>query len=331
MKCSNCGKEIANDSIFCEYCGAKLVNKKNRKALWISIIAVVCCAIIGGVVCVLPSGKKAEQVVEQEEFFQKKTNDSINYALGYLNGQQIKRYYLANEDNLDELVSEFINALEDAYYDDSNAVDEVKERTNNHPAIEMAISIGNTIREQESVGLLGVPGLKTKFKYIKQGFLDGFQNNTEFFDESTAGAYVNAMVSNAKAKNEARIKKEGEDFLRKNALRSGVITTQSGLQYEEIVKGYGSKPKATSAVRVHYEGTLVDGTVFDSSYERGEPIEFPLNGVIKGWTEGLQLMSVGSKYKLYIPYQLAYGEQGAGNAIPPYSALIFTVELLAIK
>ena len=91
------------------------------------------------------------------------------------------------------------------------------------------------------------------------------------------------------------------------------------------------KTKATDTVRVHYEGTLIDGTVFDSSYKRGESISFPLNGVIKGWTEGLQLMSIGSKYKFFIPYQLAYGERGAGQSIPPYAALIFTVELLGIE
>jgi FKBP-type peptidyl-prolyl cis-trans isomerase FklB len=103
------------------------------------------------------------------------------------------------------------------------------------------------------------------------------------------------------------------------------------LQYEVLVAGKGVQPTAESTVKVHYEGTLIDGTVFDSSYERGEPIEFPLNGVIKGWTEGLQLMSVGAKYKLYIPYELGYGERGAGQNIPPYSTLIFTVELLEIK
>ena len=128
-----------------------------------------------------------------------------------------------------------------------------------------------------------------------------------------------------------KAKAEGEAFLAENAKREGVKTTASGLQYEVLEATLGQKPKATDTVRVHYEGTLIDGTVFDSSYKRGESISFPLNGVIKGWTEGLQLMSVGSKYKLFIPYQLAYGEHGAGASIPPYAALIFTVELLAIE
>ncbi len=129
----------------------------------------------------------------------------------------------------------------------------------------------------------------------------------------------------------AKAKEEGEKFLAENAKREGVKTTASGLQYEVLEATIGQKPKATDTVRVHYEGTLIDGTVFDSSYKRGESIAFPLNGVIKGWTEGLQLMSVGSKYKFFIPYQLAYGERGAGASIPPYAALIFTVELLGIQ
>jgi FKBP-type peptidyl-prolyl cis-trans isomerase len=129
----------------------------------------------------------------------------------------------------------------------------------------------------------------------------------------------------------AKAKEEGEKFLAENAKREGVKVTASGLQYEVLEATLGQKPKATDTVKVHYEGTLIDGTVFDSSYKRGESISFPLNGVIKGWTEGLQLMSVGSKYKFFIPYQLAYGERGAGASIPPYAALIFTVELLGIE
>ena len=126
-------------------------------------------------------------------------------------------------------------------------------------------------------------------------------------------------------------KAEGEKFLAENAKRPSVKVTDSGLQYEVLEATLGQKPKATDRVKVHYEGTLPDGTVFDSSYRRGEPITFALNQVIAGWTEGLQLMSIGSKYKLFIPYHLGYGERGAGATIPPYSALVFTVELLGIN
>jgi FKBP-type peptidyl-prolyl cis-trans isomerase len=125
--------------------------------------------------------------------------------------------------------------------------------------------------------------------------------------------------------------KEGEDFLKENGKREGVVTTASGLQYEVITMGTGPKPTISSTVKTHYRGTLLNGTEFDSSYKRNEPISFPLNGVIKGWTEGLQLMPVGSKFKFYIPYHLAYGERGAGQLIGPYETLIFEVELIAIE
>lgn len=125
-------------------------------------------------------------------------------------------------------------------------------------------------------------------------------------------------------------KSDGEKFLAENGKRNGVVTTASGLQYEVISEGNGPRPKESDTVRCHYEGTLIDGTVFDSSYMRNQPAEFGLRQVIAGWTEGVQLMKVGSKYKFYIPYNLGYGEHGAGNAIPPFATLIFTVELLAI-
>lgn len=125
---------------------------------------------------------------------------------------------------------------------------------------------------------------------------------------------------------------EGRDFLEANAKREGVVQTKSGLQYEVLSEGKGERsPKATDTVLCHYEGRLVSGKVFDSSYERNQPAEFGLNQVIPGWTEGLQLMSEGAKYRFYIPYLLGYGEQGAGPSIPPYSTLIFDVELIKVK
>ncbi|GAY31345.1 putative FKBP-type peptidyl-prolyl cis-trans isomerase FkpA [Bacteroidaceae bacterium] len=123
---------------------------------------------------------------------------------------------------------------------------------------------------------------------------------------------------------------EGEAFLAENAKKEGVTVLPSGLQYTVLREGEGRKPAATDSVKCHYEGTLTNGTVFDSSYRRGEPATFPLNGVIAGWTEGVQLMAEGAKYRFFIPYNLAYGERGAGQSIPPYAALIFDVELIEI-
>ncbi len=125
-------------------------------------------------------------------------------------------------------------------------------------------------------------------------------------------------------------REEGEKFLAENGKKAGITTTASGLQYEVLTEGTGKQPKASDTVRCHYEGRLLDGTVFDSSYRRGEPADFGLRQVIAGWTEGVQLMKEGAKFRFYIPYNLAYGERGAGSDIPPYAALIFDVELVKV-
>ena len=143
----------------------------------------------------------------------------------------------------------------------------------------------------------------------------------EFFQKQEA----KQQAANAARGKEMREK--GEAYLAENAKKEGVKTLASGLQYQVLREGNGNRPKATDKVKCHYEGMLVDGTVFDSSLQRGEPATFPLNQVIAGWTEGLQLMQEGAKYRFFIPYHLGYGERGAGNAIPPYAALIFEVEL----
>ncbi|KQN28560.1 peptidylprolyl isomerase [Pedobacter sp. Leaf41] len=186
-------------------------------------------------------------------------------------------------------------------------------------------------------------GLSTlNYEALLKGLKDAFAGAKVALTQQQAQQYINDAITKAsavktKAENEAnKIKfapmiKEGQEFLEENKKRAGVQTTASGLQYEVLTAGTGVKPTATDSVLVHYKGTLLNGKQFDSSYDRGEPISFPLNRVIPGWTEGVQLMPAGSKYKFFIPYHLAYGERGAGADIPPYSALIFEVELLKVN
>ena len=156
-------------------------------------------------------------------------------------------------------------------------------------------------------------------------------------DDREAQTIVTEFFSQQEAKQRAAAaekykdnKEKGEAWLADKAMEEGVIALPSGLLYQVINEGTGKKPTAADTVECHYEGRLIDGTVFDSSYKRGESATFPLNGVIAGWTEGVQLMSEGAKYRFFIPYQLAYGERGAGQAIPPFAALVFDVELIKV-
>ena len=171
--------------------------------------------------------------------------------------------------------------------------------------------------------------LTVDYKQILKGLQDTEAGKDEANVENARQVLQRAAEYAHKQEAENNLAKE-IGFLAENAKKDGVHSTDSGLQYEVLQEGSGSKPAATDTVKVHYKGTLLDGTVFDSSYDRNEPVEFPLNGVIPGWTEGLQLMNTGSKYKLYIPSRIAYGERGAGQVIPPNSLLIFEIELLEI-
>jgi len=168
---------------------------------------------------------------------------------------------------------------------------------------------------------------------VAKGIKDTFaEAEMPLSEEQIEGAYKviqeQMQVIQEKAAEEG--KKVGADFLAENAKKDGIITLESGLQYEVMVEGKGDKPSKESTVRTHYHGTFIDGKVFDSSVERGQPAEFPVGGVIAGWTEALQLMAEGSKWRLFIPSDLAYGPQGSQGAIPPHSALVFEVELLNI-
>lgn len=183
-------------------------------------------------------------------------------------------------------------------------------------------SIGESLT-QSNLSMLSI-------ELIAMGLKDQL-NGTCKFNQQELQMYIQNVLLIREAANSKVAIQAGEDFLAANEKRPGVVKTPSGLQYEVLLMGSGDRPTAVDTVTVHYHGTLIDGTVFDSSKDRGEPATFALNQVIPGWTEGVQLMNPGSKYKFYIPYSLGYGEQGAGAVIKPYSTLIFEVELISIK
>ena len=177
-----------------------------------------------------------------------------------------------------------------------------------------------------------LPGGKANVDALIAGFITALKGDSAALKMTpeAAQAYLQTYFTEAQARDAVKIKDEGETFLAENKTKSGVLTTESGLQYQVLTEGKGAKPTAADKVKVHYTGTLLDGTKFDSSVDRGEPAEFGVGQVIKGWTEGLQIMPVGSKYIFWIPAELAYGEQGAGADIKPGSTLKFEVELLDI-
>lgn len=249
--------------------------------------------------------------------------DSLNYAFGYVNGKILREYHLKNDSTGEDLKT-LMNGIKDGL--NEKAVDETVQ-----PVVEMGTMIGNQLKTNED--FYGDSTLKMNYELLRQGMINGISKSDAMMSADAARDYFNHTMEGLQAKKmEATYgpnKAAGEAFLAENAKREGVITTASGLQYEVIVAGKGALPAETDKVRVHYHGTLIDGTVFDSSVDRGEPAEFGVNQVIKGWVEGLQLMPVGSKYKFYIPQNLAYGSQDQGT-ITPFSALVFEVELIGI-
>ncbi|WP_076542831.1 FKBP-type peptidyl-prolyl cis-trans isomerase [Shewanella sp. UCD-KL21] len=199
----------------------------------------------------------------------------------------------------------------------------------------------NTMEQQASYGVgrqMGEQLAANSFEGIdipavQAGLADAFagkESAVAMEDLQVAFTEISRRLQAAQEEAAAAASAEGETFLAENAKREGVTVTDSGLQYEVIAQGEGEKPNLESTIRAHYHGTFINGEVFDSSVARGEPAEFPVSGVIAGWTEALQLMPVGTKLKLFVPQHLAYGERGAGASIPPFSALVFEVELLAI-
>ena len=248
--------------------------------------------------------------------------DTINMLLGIINGNGARKFILGadtTKKDIKAFVAEFEKGLKNA---------------NDNELFVKGLEIGSNLNQQfsRSEYLFNDSTIELKLNIIKVALLDNLKKEANvLMNAEEATEWLNKTMEAKEAEKNKALSAEGEAFLAENAKREGVFVTESGLQYEVVTMGEGEKPTAESTVKVHYHGTLIDGTVFDSSVQRGEPIEFPLGGVIKGWTEGLQLMPVGSKFILYIPYQLAYGERGAGELIAPYSALIFEVELLEIK
>ena len=186
----------------------------------------------------------------------------------------------------------------------------------------LGMSIGRQLQQMNAA--------EVNVDYFAQAIKDVFASKATLTDEE-AQAAVEGFFKKKAEEQAGAAKAEGETFLAENAKKDGVVSLPSGLQYKVLREGDGRKPSATDQVECHYEGTLINGQVFDSSYRRGETATFGLNQVIKGWTEGLQLMQEGAKYRFFIPYQLAYGERGAGQNIPPFATLIFDVELVKVK
>ena len=186
--------------------------------------------------------------------------------------------------------------------------------------------------------LAGMGAKELNIDYFAQAIKDVISGSQLKVDNVEAQTLVQNFFQEQEAKQQAAAaeagkaaKAEGEAFLAENGKKEGIVTLPSGLQYQVLKEGNGKKPSATDQVVCHYEGTLIDGTVFDSSYQRNQPATFGLNQVIPGWTEGVQLMQEGAKYRFFIPYKLAYGERGAGAQIPPFATLVFDVELIEVK
>lgn len=248
--------------------------------------------------------------------------DSLNIAVAVANASSIQRYILKGD-----TTGKYLSDFKAGYEKGKTLAGE-----ENAPYLE-GLRIGSNMFRQIS----SAPGIMNKAEMpynediVKKAAIDGITHSADaLMSNDEAETYFQTKIKEMQDAEAKEKSAEGEAFLKENATKEGVVTTESGLQYKVERMGDGAKPAATDKVKVNYEGRLIDGTVFDSSYKRNEPAEFGLNQVIKGWTDGIQLMPVGSKFTFYIPYQLGYGERGAGQDIPPYATLIFDVELLDI-
>ena len=250
--------------------------------------------------------------------------DSLNYALGVANGYSVKMYYM-NDGATEEGIQSIVKGMDEAMNNNSEY----------YELESLGQNMGNSIKQQNETGFMGISGLAVNMEVLRQGLINGMKGYDKQMTAQEADRYLQlAMRAAEEAKSQelyADNKKAGEQFLAENATKEGVVVLPSGLQYKIIKEGKGATPTANDRVKVHYHGTVIDGTVFDSSVLRGEPAIFGVNQVIKGWTEALQLMPVGSKWIVYVPQDLAYGSTERGEMIKPYSTLIFEVELINIE
>lgn len=251
--------------------------------------------------------------------------DSLSYAFGLANGQGVKMNSLEGKgDSVNKKIESILKGIEVG----------LKSTPEKNPQLAMAVSQFSDWMIQQEKAFLGDSALHFNYVLFKQGVINGLHKSDTALKVEKIQEYINNTM---KARYELQMEKKfgaqkaaGEKFMAENAKKPGIITTASGLQYEIIKKGTGPMPKATDKVKVNYEGKLINDTIFDSSIKRNEPAEFNVNQVIPGWTEGLQLMPVGSKFRFYIPQNLAYGAQERPK-IPAFSPLIFDVELLSIE
>ena len=253
--------------------------------------------------------------------------DSLSYALGVTLADQLVEYNMLDQMGVDSaFVAEFLKGVNEA----ANAKDDKKKQ-----AYYAGLQIGSDLNSRiipnmERQFFEGDSTMSINRSDLLAAFFGVLKDKNAVMTSEDAQTLADNFQQKMKEAKFAEQKAEGEKFLAENKSKEGVQTTESGLQYKILKEGTGAIPTESDKVKVHYEGKLIDGTVFDSSLERGEPITFPVTGVIKGWTEALEMMPVGSEWELYIPQDLAYGDREAGN-IPPYSTLIFKVQLLGIE
>lgn len=286
--------------------------------------------ILGMLVCVNASAakkvKKSKKAVVAEKVDTIPMSD-FSYAFGIAQTNGLMGYLVQRMGVDTTYISHFLSGFDFPEMDE-----DAKKMKAFIAGKEIRQQVENQIVPQVNKQINDSIDLLNKARFI-EGFRASIAGNTAITMDSASAISTKQMEYYHKVKMEAKYGKnrtDGEAFLAANAKKDSVKTTASGLQYKILSAGNGEVPTATDKVKVNYEGTLIDGTVFDSSYRRGEPAVFPLNGVIAGWTEGVQLMSEGAKYRFYIPFNLAYGANGAGASIPPYAALIFDVELIAV-